>query len=632
MFPLFHSEEMSPTEKQNLGIPFWGIYCLIIFMLFSFFVFPAMGQSQITNTLIPVDPKQVKAGGVIEDHLEKIIENNFLQLNIDNDFLYQFKQRRNGENFIGLGLLIDSLVHAVAKTNDKRLLDLKDYVIEETLRTQEVDGYIGIFLPKRRYKTLWDISEMAYLILGLSSDYHYFQQDTSLNAATKLADHLIDHWGTFLKSMSVQNRFTQEMATVGLEEALLQLYKETGERQYLDFCTDILNLPEWDQEIILGRFTPVKGHAFAYLNKCFAQIQLYHLQPDLKLLQQTNQVLNFLINQDGMVITGTCGKSECWHNNQDGTSALGETCATTYLIRLLDEMIRITGDLRYGDIMERAIYNSLFAAQSHDGRQIRYFTPFEGPRVYYKYDTYCCPGNYRRIIAELPRMIYYTGDGGLTLNLYTDSEVNIKLEKGVFLHVKQETHYPKSGKVTIRLKPSKAMTFPVKLRIPQWCKKATVFLNGELLSEIPDGETTFIYRRLWQVGDCMELHMPMTWRLIKGRKVQAGRVAVMRGPIIFGLNRTYNKKVEDLRTLTLDPLSLRGPIIVNKNGSGLACMARGWKKIGFTTGEYPELFLFLTEFTDPGCEMIYFNVHRMDSVGEKDELLGSLNSIHIGMP
>ena len=131
--------------------------------------------------------------------------------------------------------------------------------------------------------------------------------------------------------------------------------------------------------------------------------------------------MDFLTRQDGLVITGACGYQECWHDNQQGFFKLGETCATAYLIRLLDNMLRLEGDTLYGDMMERTIYNALFAAQSPDGRNLRYYSPFEGKRVYFDKDTYCCPCNFRRIIAELPTMVYYRCGGGLAINLYTTS-------------------------------------------------------------------------------------------------------------------------------------------------------------------------------------------------------------------
>jgi len=604
-----------------------GWYVFLCFIMVDN-AWASCAESQIAASFTALDLQDIKVGGEIGRRIGITAENNLLKLNVNDDFLQPFQERRFEECFIGLGNLIDSLVRFAVVTNDDRIASLKDFVIAEILKAQEEDGYIGTFIAKRRFAALWDIAEMAYIILGLTSDYHYFHRQSSLDAAVKLADYIIEQWPANLERLNLLNPFTLDMATVGLEESLLQLYVNTREKRHWDFCTNVLRLPEWNADIVVGRYSPVEGHAYTYLHKCLAQLRLHRRQPDPSLLQPTKKLIHFLTEQDGLVITGASGQHECWHNNQDGTSCLGETCATAYLIRLLDELIRTEGDFRYGDIMERAIYNSLFAAQSPDGRRVRYYTPFEGPREYYKYDDYCCPGNYRRIIADLPLMIYYPTEEGAAINLFTESECEMELSDDLLLQIRQTTHYPHSGNVTILVNPSKPAVFSLALRIPRWCESAIVTVNDETQADSYPGGSSCTLMRQWREGDRIELQMPMHWRLIKGRKAQAGKVAVMRGPLLYGLNPAYNKNMNaiDLRAITIDPASIRGPMIDENNGiDGLTCMVRGWEKIGNTTGEYPDRLFFLTEFTDPGCEIIYFNVHRMEAEGVDDELIPSLN-------
>ena len=170
-----------------------------------------------------------------------------------------------------------------------------------------------------------------------------------------------------------------------------------------------------------------------------------------------------------MVVTGGCGDHECWHNTQTGTVNLTETCAMVYVLKFLDNLLQLEGDSLYGDLMERAIYNQLFSAQSPDGRKLRYYTPFDGPRSYFPKDTYCCPNNYRRAMSDLPEWIYYRSGDGVTVNLYTASSARVKLENGVQLSIAQETDYPNSGTVTLRIDPDQASEFSVSLRIPRWC-------------------------------------------------------------------------------------------------------------------------------------------------------------------
>ena len=107
------------------------------------------------------------------------------------------------------------------------------------------------------------------------------------------------------------------------------------------------------------------------MNTCLAQLDLYRQQPDESLLAQSHRVIDYLTKNDGLMITGTCSLAERFRNNQETRGDVGESCATAYLIRLTHYLLQLEGKTLDGDIMERAIYNALFAAQSPDGRRLR---------------------------------------------------------------------------------------------------------------------------------------------------------------------------------------------------------------------------------------------------------------------
>lgn len=336
-----------------------------------------------------------------------------------------------------------------------------------------------------------------------------------------------------------------------------------------------------------------------------------------------------MVRQDGLLAPGLVGYQECWHTNQQGFFKLGETCATAYLIRWLDAMLRIQGESIYGDIMERSIYNGLFAAQSPDGRRLRYYSPFEGPRIYFDGDTYCCPCNFRRIIAELPGMIYYRQNGGLTINLYTTSSTEMNLQERLSLEVRQVTDYPNSGNVVIDLKPSRPARFPLHLRIPRWCDEAKITINDEAIEMTTPGGDFFTITREWKDGDQVTLHMPMTFRLVKGRQSQVGRVAVMRGPMLFCLNpkRQENFDPEIMRLMWLDPASLKlsGPDDSIRPG-GMTCQAMFWPPTNYNAAGKATLKLTLTEYPDPDCQATYFLVPN-----PKDDALIDDELVEFGM-
>ena len=177
----------------------------------------------------------------------------------------------------------------------------------------------------------------------------------------------------------------------------------------------------------MGRRQGIEGHIYAYMARCLAQLELHRTRPDGRLLAQTERALDFMQHHDGLHITGGTGQCEIWTDDQDGRGDLGETCATAYQLRVYDSLLRLEGDARLGDLIERTIFNALFAAQSPDGRRLRYFAPTEGPRAYWTTDTYCCPCNYRRIVAELPAMVFYRPSDGLAVNLYAPAQAKLSV-------------------------------------------------------------------------------------------------------------------------------------------------------------------------------------------------------------
>jgi len=571
----------------------------------------------------PVDITRVKVQGEIGRRIDNTISNNVLVLDADKDFLQPFRRRDRKGGYIGLGKFIDSIVRFAAYSNDEKVLALKKHVVEEAIKTQEDDGYIGICVPETRMWSLWDIHEMAYVVLGLTADYKYFREQPSLHTAKRLADYIIRRWSDD-PSRNTDGWISVYVATTGLEEAMLALHEQSGDKKYLDFCINHRKLPDWNVGIIEGRWGNLEGHSYHYLCRCLAQLRLNSIQSDPRLLTRSRETLDFLLKEDGLLIPGLCGYHECWHSNQQGFFKLGETCATAYLIRWLDALLQVEGASLYGDVMERAIYNGLFAAQSPDGRRLRYYAPFEGPRVYFDGDTYCCPCNFRRIIAELPGMIYYRCQGGIAVNLYAESSAAFSISDDLSLELRQVTDYPNSGNVLIHLSPSKPARFAARLRIPRWCDEATATIN-EQEGVRAEGGSFLTIERFWQPGDRIKLQMPMAWRLIKGRKSQAGRVAVMRGPMLFGLNpdrqENFDPDIARLMLIDADSLELSGPEDSVRPG-GLACKARFWNPNNYNAQAKADISFVLTEYADPGCRATYFLVPNPKAGAlQDDELL-----------
>jgi uncharacterized protein len=583
--------------------------------------------SAADDVFMPLDVRNVKVGGEIGRRIDVTIHNNLLVLDAEKDFLAPFKTKTLASGYIGLGKLIDAAVRLAAYSKNEKAIALKNRLIDELLRTQEPDGYIGIMTPYARLWGVWDVHEMNYIIYGLVTDYRYFGEKRSLDAARKMADYIVDRWGTMPPDWSQKMQIATYVMIIGLERSMLALHHETNDKKYLDFVVQQRALPEWNLGIVMGRRSMIEGHAYAYLCRCLAQLELYRSQPEPKLLAPTRRAMNFLTAQDGMTITGGAGQAEIWTDDQDGGHCLGETCTTAYQLRVYDNLLRLNGNPRYGDLMERAIYNALFAAQSPDGRKIRYYSPFQGNRIYFDQDGYCCPGNYRRIVAELPAFVYYRSKSGVAINLYTPSEADFRLAGDTTLKLRQETDYPSADRVTLHVDPSKPAEFPVQLRIPRWCAKASVAVNGRPIDKpIVSGEF-FTIERQWSRGDKVTLDMPMTWRFVAGRKRQSGRAAVMRGPVVFCLNPTQkdvlkNQDAADLSYLTILPESVKdAPGDNSIRPGGMACEIRADNEwTGLSLGN---MTIKLTEFPDPKGRCAYFRIPDITKA-VPDELLGEI--------
>ena len=138
--------------------------------------------------LTAVDPSRVRVGGEIGRRIDITIRKNLLSIDMEDDFLRPFREKKRWPfSYVGLGKQIDALVRLAVHTNDKKVIELKNHVVSETIKTQLPDGYIGIF-GGGRLRVWWDVHEMSYVIFGLVRDYKHFGNRAALEAAKKTAE------------------------------------------------------------------------------------------------------------------------------------------------------------------------------------------------------------------------------------------------------------------------------------------------------------------------------------------------------------------------------------------------------------------------------------------------------------
>jgi DUF1680 family protein len=246
--------------------------------------------------------------------------------------------------------------------------------------------------------------------------------------------------------------------------------------------------------------------------------------------------------------------------------AYGESCAAIGNMMWNARMLAATGEARFTDVMERALYNGINSGMSLDGKMYCYrnplaFEPATGDVIRNPwYDTTCCPPNIERTFSSLPGYFYSTSKDGIYVHLYDASEMKWHLEDGTGLKIVQKTEYPWKGNVELTVSPAKPHEFTVYLRVPGWSEKNSVRVNGKSVDGAQPGEYLAV-RRTWNPGDRIEMAMDMTPRLLRANPAvmeDVGKAAMQRGPVVFCMEGMDQKIQSDERNLANLRVTLEG--------------------------------------------------------------------------
>jgi hypothetical protein len=241
-------------------------------------------------------------------------------------------------------------------------------------------------------------------------------------------------------------------------------------------------------------------------------------------------------------------------------TAYGESCAAIGNMMWNWRMLAATGDAKYADVIERALYNGINSGMSLDGTLYCYrnplgFDPSNGDKIRNPwYDTTCCPPNLERTFASLPGYFYSTSADGLYLHLYDNSLLDWHLENGTGLKLQQKTNYPWKDGADITVTPEKPVEFTLYLRIPGWSEHTQVTVNGKAVSGATPGQYFALHRK-WEPGDSISVKFDMTTHTIEAnpRVVDDyGRVAVQRGPLVYCLEQLDQPEGVALADVRLD--------------------------------------------------------------------------------
>jgi len=456
---------------------------------------------------------------------------------------------------------IDGLLPLAYILNDKELIAKVQPWIEWSIKNQTESGYFGPVpfetpperepgLQKDRRHDWWPkmvmlkVMQQYYMATGdervIKLLTRYFQYQLKELPKTPL-----DHWSFWGNRRGGDNMMV-----------VTWLYNVTGD----DFLLDLAELiyeqtyPYTDMFLQGDILSNIRSFHCVNLAQGIKQPVIYYQHhPDQKYLDAVKKAFADIRKYHGQP-QGMYGADESLHGKNPTQGS--EFCSTIEMMVSLESMIQITGDVQFADHLERVAFNSLPTQANHDftGRQYfqqpnqvlatagsrNFFTDHEFDLVYGITTGYpCCTTNMHQGWPKFVQNLWYaTIDSGLAAIHYSPSEVTAWVADGVKISIVEQTNYPFDETIRFELTNSKKVQFPLYLRIPAWCNKATVTINGELWEETSGNQILKIYRE-WKSGDVVELQLPMELTTDRWYENSA---SIERGPLVYALKIDENWK------------------------------------------------------------------------------------------
>jgi hypothetical protein len=462
----------------------------------------------------------------------------------------------------------------VLQSGDRpQLRETLDKLIDDVLAAQEPSGYLNTYYvgerAKLRFSEMYRSHELyclGHLLQAAIAYYRATGDRKLLDGGIKYADYVLETLGPEKKP-----------ALTGhpeLEMALMELYRTTGERRYLDFVNYLftgekLRLQLTDDQVTylfsgipFTSRTELVGHAVRALYACSGATDYYLETGDAEYRVTLDQLWKDLVERK-MYITGGVGsyaegESVGVAYDLPNQRAYAESCAAIANLMWNWRMLAAYADAPFADVMEEALYNGINSGMSLSGTLYCYRNPLEsrGDEDIRQpwYDTTCCPPNLERTFASIPGYLYSTSPAGIYVHLYHSSTLEWHLEDGTGLKLVQQTEYPWDGDITLKISPAKPATFTLYLRIPGWASKATVTLAGKPAPGKPKPGEYFAIRREWKGESTVRLQLDMTPHLVAANPLvreDYGKVAVQRGPLLYCLEQVDQEERGSIFDVTL---------------------------------------------------------------------------------
>lgn len=468
--------------------------------------------------------------------------------------------------------VIEGASYSLAVHYDKQLDAYLDSVIAIIAKAQEPDGYLTTCVTNKCYRlsgwwgrAKWEkinsheLYNSGHLIESAVAHYRATGKKTFLNVAIKNADLVCRTFGPN------EGQIHRPGGHPIIEMALCKLYKVTGDKKYLEGakyfveetgrCTDGHRPSMYSQDHMpILQQQEIVGHAVraGYLYSGVADVAA--LTGDTAYQTALQRIWQNMSSKK-LFITGGIGsraQGEGFGPNYELNShtAYCETCAAIANVYWNHRMFLATGESKYMDVVERALYNNVLSGVSLSGDKFFYDNPLESGGEHERqrwFGCACCPGNITRFIASVPGYVYAYNPKkapAIFVNLYVQGKAKVG-----GLELEQTTDYPWDGKVRIRISKGSGKC-AIKLRVPSWLKSSptnnnlytyldrakpySISVNGK--AYYPKNNDYITLNRKWKTGDVIDLDFPMEVRRIVANdnaEDLRGRVCLERGPIVY---------------------------------------------------------------------------------------------------
>ncbi len=362
---------------------------------------------------------------------------------------------------------------------------------------------------------------------------------TTKDALRHLPPRALDRQSEQLKESPYDESYT-------LAENLFYAHEVTGRKEYFELAKKYLLDRTYFEPLARGENVLPGRHAYSHVNALSSAARAYLALGEPKYLETVRNAWE-MIEKTQEFASGGWGPNETFVRPNEGL--VGKSIASTHAhfetpcgayahFKLARYLLRFTAQARYGDSLERALYNTVLGAKdpSGDGYFFYYSDYHSSARKDYFPDKYpCCSGTLPQVVADYAISAYFWNQEGIFVNLFTPSEVSWKADGGPARLI-QKTAYPESDSIELRLELPSPGEFTLFVRVPGWLEAKPEFsLNDRsLVVEAWPGTFAAIKNEnRWRSGDRIQIKLPFSFRTKRVDAQHPDLVGVMRGPLML---------------------------------------------------------------------------------------------------